>query len=223
MDPPVRPASDAVIDRADIGARTTANTLEHFATDRIFENIGTTVIEKHQVEFFRAKFAFRAAWTGDELCVSGKFLSCGRTRQQFEKHGERFPIGDHFVNANDGHMQVGHGRAHAPVAFIGDHHERTRLSDQEIRARNTHLCFQKFLAQDFARAIDVLDEQIERRDALDEAFFQDKISQLETLRQRIRTNLESTLGLGIKVNLVEPKTIERFEGKSKRVIDKRKY
>lgn len=30
-------------------------------------------------------------------------------------------------------------------------------------------------------------------------------------------------GIGIKVNLVEPKTLERSEGKSKRVIDKRKY
>jgi phenylacetate-CoA ligase len=45
---------------------------------------------------------------------------------------------------------------------------------------------------------------------------------LEGLRQKIQTNLESTLGLGIRVNLVEPKTIERSEGKSKRVIDKRK-
>jgi phenylacetate-CoA ligase len=32
-----------------------------------------------------------------------------------------------------------------------------------------------------------------------------------------------TGGLGIKVTLVEPKTIERSEGKSKRVIDKRKF
>ncbi|MFO7723898.1 MAG: phenylacetate--CoA ligase [Bacteroidales bacterium] len=67
--------------------------------------------------------------------------------------------------------------------------------------------------------LDTLELQVE----VDEAFFQDKISQLEALRQKIRTNLESTLGLGIKVNLVEPKTIERSEGKAKRVIDKRKF
>lgn len=67
--------------------------------------------------------------------------------------------------------------------------------------------------------LDTLELKVE----VDEAFFQDKISQLETLRQRIQVNLENALGLGIKVTLVEPKTIERSEGKSKRVIDNRKF
>jgi phenylacetate-CoA ligase len=75
------------------------------------------------------------------------------------------------------------------------------------------------LVVDRVNNLDTLELQVE----VDEAFFQDKISQLQTLRQKIQANLESALGLGIKVNLVEPKTIERFEGKSKRVIDKRKY
>jgi phenylacetate-CoA ligase len=67
--------------------------------------------------------------------------------------------------------------------------------------------------------LDTIELQVE----VDEEFFQDKISQLQSLRNKIQCNLESTLGLGIKVTLVEPKTIERSEGKSKRVIDKRKY
>lgn len=75
------------------------------------------------------------------------------------------------------------------------------------------------LIVDRVNNLDTLELQVE----VDEAFFQDKISQLQTLRQKIQTNLESTLGLGIKVNLVEPKTIERSEGKAKRVIDKRKF
>ena len=58
---------------------------------------------------------------------------------------------------------------------------------------------------------------------VDEAFFLDKISQLESLRQKLQNNLENSLGLGIKVSLVEPKMIERSEGKSQRVIDKRKF
>ena len=66
--------------------------------------------------------------------------------------------------------------------------------------------------------LDTLELQVE----VDEAFFQDKISQLQSLRQKIQNNLESALGLGIKVTLVEPKTIERSEGKAKRVIDNRK-
>jgi phenylacetate-CoA ligase len=67
--------------------------------------------------------------------------------------------------------------------------------------------------------LDTLELKVE----VDEAFFLDKISQLEELRQRLQNNLENALGLTIKVTLVEPKIIERSEGKAKRVIDKRKY
>jgi len=75
------------------------------------------------------------------------------------------------------------------------------------------------LLVDRVNNLDTLELQVE----VDEEFFQDKISQLQSLRQKIQNSLESTLGIGIKVTLVEPKTIERSEGKSKRVIDKRKY
>ena len=75
------------------------------------------------------------------------------------------------------------------------------------------------LIVDRVNNLDTLELQVE----VDEAYFQDKISQLQVLRQKIQNNLESALGLGIKVTLVEPKTLERSEGKSKRVIDKRKY
>jgi phenylacetate-CoA ligase len=75
------------------------------------------------------------------------------------------------------------------------------------------------LIVDRVNNLDTLELKVE----VDEAFFQDKISQLENLRQKLQNNLESFLGLGIKVTLVEPKIIERSEGKSKRVIDQRKY
>jgi len=67
--------------------------------------------------------------------------------------------------------------------------------------------------------LDTLELQVE----VDEEFFQDKISQLQNLRGKLQENLESSIGLGIKVTLVEPKTIERSEGKAKHVIDKRKF
>jgi phenylacetate-CoA ligase len=67
--------------------------------------------------------------------------------------------------------------------------------------------------------LDTLELKVE----VDEAFFLDKISQLEALRMEIQDNLQSSLGLGIKVTLVEPKILERSEGKSKRVIDRRKF
>jgi phenylacetate-CoA ligase len=57
---------------------------------------------------------------------------------------------------------------------------------------------------------------------VEEQFFLDKISQLQNLRQKIQSNLESALGLSVDVKLVEPKTIQRSEGKAVRVVDNRK-
>lgn len=53
------------------------------------------------------------------------------------------------------------------------------------------------------------------------SFFSDQVKMLEQLGNRIRFDIESTLGLTVRVRLVEPKTIERSEGKARRVIDRR--
>jgi phenylacetate-CoA ligase len=53
-------------------------------------------------------------------------------------------------------------------------------------------------------------------------FFSDETKDLEGLRSRIEGVMKSKLQIGLKVKLVEPKTIERSIGKAKRVIDKRK-
>jgi len=52
--------------------------------------------------------------------------------------------------------------------------------------------------------------------------FSDEVRRIEDFEKKIRHEIESTLGISAKVRLVEPKTIERSEGKAKRVIDKRK-
>ncbi|HMA96546.1 MAG TPA: phenylacetate--CoA ligase [Polyangiaceae bacterium] len=57
---------------------------------------------------------------------------------------------------------------------------------------------------------------------VNERVFSDSVGQLESFTRRVQHSLESALGLGIDVRLVEPKTIERSEGKAKRVLDKRK-
>jgi phenylacetate-CoA ligase len=44
---------------------------------------------------------------------------------------------------------------------------------------------------------------------------------LETLEHQIRREIEDVLNIGVRIKLVEPKTIERSEGKAKRVIDRR--
>jgi len=56
---------------------------------------------------------------------------------------------------------------------------------------------------------------------LNESFFSDEVKNLQHFEQRISKEIESVLSVGAQVRLVEPKTITRSEGKSKRVIDKR--
>jgi phenylacetate-CoA ligase len=66
--------------------------------------------------------------------------------------------------------------------------------------------------------LDMLTVEVE----VDEVFFLDRISQLQAVRGKIQHNLESALGISVNVKLVEPKTIQRSEGKAVRVIDNRK-
>jgi phenylacetate-CoA ligase len=66
--------------------------------------------------------------------------------------------------------------------------------------------------------LDVVNLMVE----VQEQFFSDEIKQLEALRKKIADRIQSTLGISIRVKLVEPKTIERTAGKAKRVIDNRK-
>src|SRR5664280_1333546 len=51
--------------------------------------------------------------------------------------------------------------------------------------------------------------------------FSDKIGTLEGLRQRLAYAVEHTLGLKVEITLAAPRSIERSEGKAKRVIDRR--
>ncbi len=56
----------------------------------------------------------------------------------------------------------------------------------------------------------------------EELFSDGSIKKISAVEKAISDNLRSTLGIGPKVCLVNPKSIERSEGKAKRVIDKRK-
>ncbi len=56
---------------------------------------------------------------------------------------------------------------------------------------------------------------------LTEAMFSDGVRSLENMSRRVRAAIESQLGIAVDVKLVEPKTIERTDGKAVRVIDRR--
>jgi phenylacetate-CoA ligase len=64
-------------------------------------------------------------------------------------------------------------------------------------------------------------DQLEVLVEMNEQLISDEIRRLEILEGKIRSEIESLLGIKVRVKLVEPKTITRSEGKAKRVIDKR--
>jgi phenylacetate-CoA ligase len=66
----------------------------------------------------------------------------------------------------------------------------------------------------------VLDE-LELRVEVSEGLFSDETGKLEAVQSKIQNEIESVLGISLKVTLVEPRTIERSEGKAKRVKDLR--
>ena len=66
--------------------------------------------------------------------------------------------------------------------------------------------------------LDTLEVWVEVSDT----FFSDEVRRLEELERKIHNEIESVLGISVKVKLVEQNTIPRSEGKAKRVVDKRK-
>ena len=66
-------------------------------------------------------------------------------------------------------------------------------------------------------SMDTLEVQVE----VSEKVFSDEIRELQNLEKRITKDIKDYLGVTSKVKLVEPKTLQRFEGKAQRVIDKR--
>ncbi|MCE5186727.1 MAG: phenylacetate--CoA ligase [Planctomycetaceae bacterium] len=64
-------------------------------------------------------------------------------------------------------------------------------------------------------------DEVEIMVEVDEKMFSDEIKQMKSLEHKIKKEIEAILSIGVTVKLVEPKTIQRSEGKAKRVIDKR--
>lgn len=73
------------------------------------------------------------------------------------------------------------------------------------------------LVVDRVKNMDVLEVQVE----LSPELVSDEVRVIEELSQKVIYSIEQTLNLSVKVRLMEPGAIERSEGKSKRIIDKR--
>ena len=69
--------------------------------------------------------------------------------------------------------------------------------------------------------IDNLD-QMEVRIEMTPSLFSDEVRKVEALERKLFQDIESTLGISARIRLVEHKSIQRSEGKAKRVVDNRK-
>jgi phenylacetate-CoA ligase len=66
--------------------------------------------------------------------------------------------------------------------------------------------------------LDTMEVKVE----VSEQVFHDEVKVLETMARRIQAEIKDLLGVTCSVKLVEPRTIQRSEGKAQRVIDHRK-
>ncbi|HEY5909636.1 MAG TPA: phenylacetate--CoA ligase [Verrucomicrobiae bacterium] len=76
--------------------------------------------------------------------------------------------------------------------------------------------YQIILTRD--KGLDAMEVQVE----VTPEVFGDTVGALEQLQQKLNKSIENTIGLRANVRLVQPRTIQRSEGKAKRVIDQRK-
>lgn len=64
-------------------------------------------------------------------------------------------------------------------------------------------------------------DQMEVQVELTEEFYSDKVSEIEKIRETIKNQIKSDVGISAIIKLVPPKSIPRSEGKAKRIIDNR--
>ena len=118
------------------------------------------------------------------------------------------------------------GRTHARMSRI------TGRSDDMIKVKGVAI-FPSQIEKALLKAGDVephyliivtrpgtLDEIEVKVEASQDIFF-DCVKEMMSVQNKIGKSIENETGIRVKVTLVEPKTLPRFEGKAKRVIDER--
>ena len=73
------------------------------------------------------------------------------------------------------------------------------------------------LVVDRVNNLDTLEVQIETRDDM----FGDDIKSVQTYSRKVKAAIDSAIGVGVTVKLLEPKTLARSTGKAVRCIDNR--
>jgi phenylacetate-CoA ligase len=76
-----------------------------------------------------------------------------------------------------------------------------------------------FITVDRVNNTDTFEIQVEVK----EAYYSDEISKMLNLQKKLAHKIQSVVGIQPAIKLVEPRSIERSQGKAKRVLDKRKF
>lgn len=134
-----------------------------------------------------------------------------RTRDLTRLHMEKCDCGRTHVR-----MEKCLGRSDDMLIIRGVNVFPSQIESVLLEMRETTPHYQ--LIVDREKNMDTLEIQVE----VDEQFFSDEMKDLENLKRKIQSNINSTLNLNARIKLVEPNTIERSMGKAQRVIDRRK-
>ncbi|MDR3239106.1 MAG: phenylacetate--CoA ligase [Clostridiales bacterium] len=124
------------------------------------------------------------------------------------------------------HEKCGCGRVHARMSKV------TGRSDDMLIIRGVNVFpsqIESVLLEssEIAPHYQIIVERVNNLDLMtveievSENLFSDYVKGLEDTENKLKARIESVLGITCKVRLTEPKSIQRSEGKAKRVIDKR--
>ncbi len=132
--------------------------------------------------------------THDITCIEAEPCACGRTIRRIKRIARRSD--DMFI-------------------IRGVNVFPSQIETALLEAEGTLPHYQIVLTR--SHGLDDVEVQVEVTNEL----FSDKVGALERLQSRISRAIEQTIGIRAVVRLVEPHTIQRSEGKAKRVLDQR--
>ncbi len=132
--------------------------------------------------------------THDITCIVPEPCRCGRTIRRIQRIGRRSD--DMFI-------------------IRGVNMFPSQIETALLTVEGTLPHYQIILTR--TKGLDEVEVQVE----VTPEFVSDRISAMEDLQARLATAIEKTVGLRVNVHLVEPHTIERSQGKAKRIIDQR--
>jgi phenylacetate-CoA ligase len=134
-----------------------------------------------------------------------------RTKDLVSLSYEPCPCGRHFVR-----MSKVLGRSDDMLIIRGVNVFPSQIEEILIQIEGTEPHY--MIIVDRKDHLDIFEVHVE----VNEKLFSDEMKRLQEIEQKIKEEIQSNLGVSAVVKLVEPRTLERFEGKAKRVIDRRK-